>query len=99
PPPSCTLLPYATLFRSRPRELVEHVLVGGALALPHAIAVIGRLEQMKLGSSQAGDERLEQRALGERVARAGDEQHRQIDPAEMRSEEHTSELQSRENLV
>src|SRR5436309_4056111 len=65
-PPSSTLFPYTTLFRSQPRP---H-LVDGADLVVH----------------QAGGQRhLPDRVFGH--------------VAGLRSEEHTSELQSRENLV
>src|SRR5436309_7284868 len=66
PPPSSTLFPYTTLFRS--------AFAGGeAISLQHN-------GPSELGSSNDGERRIE------RFARC-------------RSEEHTSELQSRENLV
>src|SRR5690606_41919993 len=95
-PPSSTLLPYTTLFRS-PRR--------------HAKARHAKQEQpereqewrqfpapLEAVEQQEGDDRRQQRHL------AGEEDVRHVQPPlavqiEQRSEEHTSELQSRENLV
>src|SRR5690606_40650229 len=92
PPPAPTLLPYTTLFRS-------------LLCIADRAGALGELVDQQQRARQqkgkpwrhAGDiERAQQR----RRMRRGNEQERarqhQRDP---RSEEHTSELQSRENLV
>src|SRR3712207_6866578 len=83
-PPRSTLFPYTTLFRSR--------VAGGARVHPGGDAVeLRRLE---------GAERHRERPL--RVVHVvaavavGQRQHRRL---EARSEEHTSELQSRQYLV
>src|SRR5436309_4098176 len=67
-PPTSTLFPYTTLFRS-PR-FADFIDVGGAVALNFGMAVLALREGKLLLGSQY-----------------------------QRSEEHTSELQSRENLV
>src|SRR5690606_41072287 len=98
PPPTPTLFPYTTLFRSDgPAGLAVAV---GALAVQPDAALVGVLEPA---------EQVQQRRLA-RAGRAGDRDelaavHGQVHTAHgvrggaLRSEEHTSELQSRENLV
>src|SRR5436309_6134590 len=74
-PPSSTLFPYTTLFRSEAQ-------------LTDLLAVLTRLDKIEAMARQLG---------GDYVAAA-----KAVDAmaaAELRSEEHTSELQSRENLV
>src|SRR5436309_6332066 len=80
-PPSSTLFPYTTLFRSvvAPRRLVD-VLAGGSGALLHAQTFSHHPVLCAAGVATL-------RYLRE---------HRW---EKVRSEEHTSELQSRENLV
>src|SRR5690606_42057977 len=85
-PPSSPLFPYTTLFRScRQGDAVLVVVAVGVVAAgPAGLKTIG------LGV----DRRAKNRALDQGVASAvGGHQSR------VRSEEHTSELQSRENLV
>src|SRR5690606_40634653 len=90
PPPTPPLLPYPTLFRSQPRareyvhpRTVEHAGIHGI-----ALDTAGRNNafQVHRAGSKAG---------------AGNEASEVISVARCidRSEEHTSELQSRENLV
>src|SRR5690606_39668351 len=86
--PRSTLFPYATLFRS---ELVLHALVTLLVearplvrAWPHRRAV-RRVEQ----SPRA-------QPVAERIALLGEDL---LDARELRSEEHTSELQSREKHI
>src|SRR5690606_42107926 len=89
-PPTSTLFPYTTLFRS-----VHHV---QHHAPRHA-------QQRGLGQRRAVRAREHARedlVLGEEAREerdAGDGQRRDPHQVERRSEEHTSELQSRENLV
>src|SRR5690606_41657828 len=94
PPPSPPLLPYTTLFRSRvPGDHVARgVAHGAADALDPGVdrPALGRLRSHDGELGALGRGRLETPAralplLEERL--------------EIRSEEHTSELQSRENLV
>src|SRR2546422_6810588 len=89
-PPRSTLFPYTTLFRSRPRV---------ALAPDQPTEALLELER-RVGNEVVGEavqaarlESLEPRR-GERLARHAERQLR-----EDRSEEHTSELQSRLHLV
>src|SRR5690606_41472245 len=89
PPPTSTLFPYTTLFRSSGRieaigpgldaDGAEVVDAAGAIALPGLVDLHTHLRE-------PGREDAETVATGSRAAA-------------MRSEEHTSELQSRENLV
>src|SRR5690606_41507990 len=82
-PPITTLSPYTTLFRS-PRALVEGIIIGAGAAL-----VVGVLRRDRLDVDDA-------LALAE-----ADDDHALRVAAGLadRSEEHTSELQSREKLV
>src|SRR5690606_41215322 len=94
PPPRLTLFPYTTLFRSAQQGRLP---VGVDAALVRRQQPRDRLQQRRLagavraddadGLAPVGDERqaLDRVDLGHRGA--------------VRSEEHTSELQSRENLV
>src|SRR5690606_41711942 len=98
-PPGCPAVPYTTLFRSEGREAHRERLLAqcrhtaGLVALglgdqpaPGEMAAGGDMELgIEAHQRQAGRERL----VGYR--------RREADIA--RSEEHTSELQSRENLV
>src|SRR5690606_42077791 len=87
-PPSSTLFPYTTLFRSLLFQFLGHLMLlllflpghlyGGLLAL----AVLGLHKAQQLGDQGAF-------LLVQKIAFRG----------RVRSEEHTSELQSRENLV
>src|SRR5690606_40123595 len=93
-PPSVTLVPSATLFRSRLRQLRLELLALGQQGLELPLDLVGlRLE----GRGQRGDPRIEGTDRCQRtVAR-----HRLKAPhaGGDRSEEHTSELPARENLV
>src|SRR5690625_6017836 len=82
-PPTSTLFPYTTLFRSLADEVGDHLESG-------RIAHAGKEEQRH----EAGKEQGERRVLQP----PDHDQHRQ-DHADERSEEHTSELQSRGHLV
>src|SRR5436309_10312368 len=83
-PPRSTLFPYTTLFRSLPT-------CGARVTASFAIA----------GWIAAAVLALRARALAGRLRAVGDAEHELRGPlaAVARSEEHTSELQSRENLV
>src|SRR5207302_3085288 len=94
-PPSSTLFPYTTLFRSQ-RDLSAEPLRGDAAARLEGALHRDRLER-------GVRPRLPRRAAGPRdehaaaaLAVRGEQGHPGPDG---RSEEHTSELQSRENLV
>src|SRR5690606_40366482 len=86
-PPRSTLLPYTTLFRSPPNAALT-ALRGLCRSLQPP--PIRPPRTSALHRSIAADHRP-----APRVARAW----RRYTPAHARSEEHTSELQSRENLV
>src|SRR5690606_41268279 len=95
PRPSATLFPYTTLFRS---DLEKGVQAGCGHAL-NELGEVAHREQVvqggRPGSQVQGEgnhERPGQR-VGSRVP------SHCLDPPKDRSEEHTSELQSRENLV
>src|SRR5690606_41059293 len=87
-PPSSTLFPYTTLFRSRDRELDGLVLADRAPEDDTLASIFAGAPDEVLGIAQALGR--DQDALGV---------HAVDDVTEARSEEHTSELQSRENLV
>src|SRR3712207_7975451 len=82
-PPRSTLFPYTTLFRSKPRKVGE----------------------LDFGGSQPGfhDSFVDHRPDGRVLLYAGSDSANDVvdvtDPAKPRSEEHTSELQSRQYLV
>src|SRR5690606_41205384 len=85
-PPSSALFPYPTLFRS----LV--VDVGQVAGAQEALAVdLGEAARIILGAAVVAEHHL--RPVGDDLADLAGRQFLQ------RSEEHTSELQSRENLV
>src|SRR5690606_41752199 len=82
PPPTPTLFPYTTLFRSP--SLPEHLTPAPALpALPHPDPPVPALSQSYLSGEPAPVSSLPA----------------PLPASPSRSEEHTSELQSRENLV
>src|SRR3712207_7460545 len=84
-PPRSTLFPYTTLFRS------EEALVGRAEDPPRRLRHRGLVQGVE-------EDVLAHVALREHAVRAADEQ-RPAAGHEARSEEHTSELQSRQYLV
>src|SRR3712207_7601808 len=94
-PPRSTLLPYTTLFRSRvevdgpPALDEEHALVGKHGQLHRLIQLLGEddLREAVLFRPRAA---VSQRARPHRVPESAEQ---------VRSEEHTSELQSRQYLV
>src|SRR5690606_39443572 len=96
-PPHATLFPFTTLFRSG----------SGWTHVPHPAAVLQPLFDKTLDQRQRG---IQLRGIGAAAlghvrttaALAADGRGRllhQLAGLELRSEEHTSELQSRENLV
>src|SRR5207302_8313966 len=98
-PPVTTLLPYTTLFRSPSR------LETGA---GQRSASLGSPDRVKpsFGATAASRARSPRRfwyrgfpTTPTFMGRPGSPRQRQPAPARRRSEEHTSELQSRENLV
>src|SRR5207248_11445353 len=93
PPPTATLSPYTTLFRSQPRGAVTgHHEAGQPLhrqrRVPGQVAQVRTGRQHHPGPAQTGH----------RVAHPG-EPPGELIHAPMRSEEHTSELQSPYDLV
>src|SRR5690606_41331041 len=87
PPPSSTLFPYTTLFRSLARRIRRHLDSRAVILLNLSVNDRGEV---------SNDESITEvlvEAYAETVTR--DRSYE----ATMRSEEHTSELQSRENLV
>src|SRR3712207_8850829 len=85
-PPRSTLVPYTTLFRSKQRR------AGAGDARLEALLALGLQLRLGLVRRAAGGLRSGSRRSGER----GEQHH---DEREKRSEEHTSELQSRQYLV
>src|SRR3712207_8423496 len=85
-PPRSTLFPYTTLFRS---HLVDHRLVERLLRRLHVLAHLVGLLLADQGRHEL---------LAAHADQPVDAPHRQHDSA-LRSEEHTSELQSRQYLV
>src|SRR5690606_41482702 len=81
-PPSSTLFPYTTLFRSWRRG---HRQAGGELRRHHHRPAADRADR---AAKHRGSVQVDPRRVGRELRRRG-----------WRSEEHTSELQSRENLV
>src|SRR2546428_8849885 len=86
PPPRSTLFPYTTLFRSARLALLDDRLAG--FGEPIVFPPLGQREPDEEGDQQ--DHRRDRHVIG----LAHDEQEVRI-----RSEEHTSELQSRSDLV
>src|SRR5690606_41754107 len=96
PPPSSTLFTYTTLFRSLARDSFTLALQRLDLLLYRQILRLRASYQLSLDEFRGlyvSDQQVD--ALIQQDSRFG-----QVDVAELdRSEEHTSELQSRENLV
>src|SRR5690606_39341792 len=94
-PATSTLLPYTTLFRSpHEDERVQRAVASEAV---HPVRLVAK-ERVVLQEALAADAGDRKTSLGARKIRheivaLGDEL------TDQRSEEHTSELQSRENLV
>src|SRR5206468_11070786 len=98
-PPTSTLFPYTTLFRSRGYRADR---AGGILGDGAGVPPASRVASEIPGVAGAGDGR---ERLGAAVGDAGAgrahraDRARQRHRARFRSEEHTSELQSRSDLV
>src|SRR5439155_25493358 len=88
PPPTSTLFPYTTLFRSSRRQVVEEEQRLGALNQNVVDAVVD-----EIGANRAVTVRHERHLQLRADAEGG------VHDAPSRSEEHTSELQSRGHLV
>src|SRR5207249_11218527 len=86
PPPSSTLFPYTTLFRSE----------DGELAAEHRLRIEHRDVPGEHAAGEPGDQRAQQPG-DDALAYHVDARHGGADG--IRSEEHTSELQSRFDLV
>src|SRR5688572_32117867 len=87
PPPTSTLFPYTTLFRSGPKVLAVFVrqfsvMIDAGLPLVQCLEILGTQEEDKNFAATL-------------LATRGDVEN----GASLRSEEHTSELQSQSNLV
>src|SRR5690242_21617791 len=87
-PPRSTLFPYTTLFRS-PEEAVA---IGLRMPCQHAVE---RADEGVVVDAEAGDWKV----AGEEAAVDAEDRDRLEHDAAVRSEEHTSELQSHVNLV
>src|SRR5690606_41993650 len=97
PPPSSPLFPYTTLFRSVALLLLALHRAARVVVDDPALALGGGSEEGLLDYlGQRGGPALD--GAGERIAAEGAEPHA-AQLGLLRSEEHTSELQSRENLV
>src|SRR5947208_13421329 len=92
-PPRSTLFPYTTLFRSRVDGLCSDE--------PHAIGLeVGHFEAFPLQRAAAVEDGLVLDLAGDDVAALVLEEERaSLDGEVVRSEEHTSELQSPDHLV
>src|SRR5438046_6229919 len=88
PPPSSTLFPYTTIFRSLVQHDAERVDIGAVIDVGLALALLGRHVRRR------AEHEASLRLVRRHTVRAG-----QLRDAEVRSEEHTSELQSLTNLV
>src|SRR5206468_11388425 len=98
PPPRATLFPYTTLFRSEYREGQD---IAGILRNGGGLA---NLKQLLQGEADGQKQRVDLETV-ERPAEVRGNQHLPLlavegtVPRYCRSEEHTSELQSRSDLV
>src|SRR5690606_39296963 len=84
-PPRSTLFPYTTLFRSELKSLTTEDRLKGLL-------VLANLHKFKGENTQSIE-------VAEKARRFAFQKKEYLWEARLRSEEHTSELQSRENLV
>src|SRR5690606_40758333 len=97
PPPRPTLFPYTTLFRSQVQldarlGAARH----GQLALRASVRERVALHELH---RRRFDDQPELRVVARLDLGVGEQMRRRALELEQRSEEHTSELQSRENLV
>src|SRR5690606_40286650 len=91
PPQTTTLYPYTTLFRSD-HEPVEHVRAA------REVRVAERSQQVLREHPEVADQTLRENNLDPSERNNLDNKLEEV-KTRKRSEEHTSELQSRENLV
>src|SRR5205085_6764085 len=98
PPPRSPLFPYTTLFRSADEAQGPLVVVGRALAAERHVDLAEHHGQRRaeLVRGVAGEPRLAVERLVEPVEEAVEGVGQVV---QLRSEEHTSELQSQSNLV
>src|SRR5690606_40516579 len=90
PPPTSTLSPYTTLFRS----------LGAKVALEFEFFVFRETRESLVSKNFTNLEPLDPGMFGYSWLRTGQDAELMADLQDtLRSEEHTSELQSRENLV
>src|SRR2546430_7768523 len=90
-PPRSTLFPYTTLFRSFERRRIYRV---------HELTVVAPPERLDaLKAATAGAKGLQELTAWLKSQKLAFEDAISNRPAEQRSEEHTSELQSQSNLV
>src|SRR3712207_7010649 len=92
-PPRSTLFPYTTLFRSALAQ-GGYIVIGQGLDRPALLTGIGHIRRVCRDNEHADNERCEQ---GSR--RHWDHHRFGNNGRSTRSEEHTSELQSRQYLV
>src|SRR5207302_10430368 len=94
PTPTSTLFPYTTLFRSFCQRPVRDPTANGA-----AISIAGPRNCRICSSSNSKESLFYAPDSAARDRGSGGNRDYRCDTASRRSEEHTSELQSRENLV
>src|SRR2546427_3207758 len=94
-PPRSPLFPYTTLFRSLHLPAPVH------RERPLEIAARGRARRLlaRADDEAARGERRARRALGRARLAIDTDETSDVSPGDLRSEEHTSELQSQSNLV
>src|SRR5690606_41698247 len=98
-PPGATLFPYTTLFRSAEGVLDAAIAMG---FFPPQVDRRSHVREIHLILAEMASRPLAQWSIAEaiwRVARIGQGAGFRLPAHLLRSEEHTSELQSRENLV
>src|SRR5690606_40562234 len=98
-PPSPALFPYTTLFRSVVAQLAQHALGAAGLDLAEVAALHGGDGEAGGDDVELGAAALQHGEVAVDQQRVGLVAHHLGEGLEDRSEEHTSELQSRENLV
>src|SRR5690606_40267299 len=97
--PSAPLLPYTTLFRSLDGRFTHAVAKGALLARGGGLRGGEYLERPELVEASGAERAFAERVLAAvaEVTRLETPLYGRIDLVDSRSEEHTSELQSREN--
>src|SRR3712207_7040043 len=92
PPPRSTLFPYTTLFRSRRRDVVMGQPAGENEAICREMMNMQILEREILAA-------VDRDSMGRRLRPSAADIQGSAHLIDVRSEEHTSELQSRQYLV